>query len=170
MTTKTHHLLPARYYPRSNQFTILVVDDMVVNRVLLSKVLTASGYAVIEADSGEKAVELLKNVDTVPDLIISDVEMPGMSGLAMTDEIRRLDGTASAIPIIIASGNPDERMELAAYEVGANAFLSKPFDLRELRAEVRASIKGRRLESGRNSRRRSPRRAVQVNELRTRLS
>ena len=142
MTTKTHHFLPAQFFPKENRYTVLVVDDLPVNRVLLSKVLNLAGYAVIEADSAEAAVELIATGEIVPDVIITDVEMPGMSGLAMTDEIRGLAGPLSRIPVIMASGNPDERMELAAYEVGANAFLSKPFDLKELREEVSAAIKG----------------------------
>ncbi|MDF1810750.1 MAG: response regulator [Verrucomicrobiales bacterium] len=166
MTTKTHHFLPSQFYPKTNQYVVLVVDDMQVNRVLLSKVFTASGYGVAEADSAESAVEMIAGGLIKPDVIITDVEMPGMNGISLTSQIRSLPGQAGEIPIIVASGNPDADMEMDAYDAGADVFLTKPFNLAQLRDEVRDAIKGD------NNIRVSVRRLhgkSDVNRLRTRL-
>lgn len=167
MTTKTHHFLPSQLYPKTNQYVVLIVDDMQVNRVLLSKVFISSGYGVAEAESAESAVEMIASGMLKPDVIVTDVEMPGMDGITLTEKIRLLPGEMGSIPIIVASGNPDSDMEMDAYDAGADVFLSKPFNLNQLRNEVRDAIKGdsnirvsvRRLQG--NS---------EVNRLRTKLS
>ena len=167
MTTKTHHFIPNQLYQKSNQYVVLVVDDMPVNRVLLSKVLTGSGYGVAEADSAESAVEMIATGVIKPDVIVTDVEMPGMDGISLTERIRGLAGPIGQIPIIVASGNPDSDMEMDAYDAGADVFLTKPFNLSQLRNEVRDAIRGdsnirvsvRRLQG-----------KSEINRLRTRLS
>lgn len=167
MTTKTHHFLPGHLYPKTNQYVVLVIDDMQVNRILLSKVFTNSGYGVAEADSAEAAIEMISAGLIRPDVIVTDVEMPGMDGIALTEMIRTLPGPAGEIPIIVASGNPDSDMEMDAYDAGADVFLTKPFNLNQLRDEVRDAIKGD------NNIRVSVRRLhgkSDVNCLRTRLS
>lgn len=139
---------------------------MQVNRVLLSKVLTAAGYGVAEANSAESAVEMIAGGLIRPDVIVTDVEMPGIDGIAMTEQIRSLPGPAGEVPIIVASGNPDADMEMDAYDAGADVFLTKPFNLGQLREEVRDAIRGD------NNIRVSVRRLngkSEINRLRTRL-
>lgn len=166
MTTKTHHFIPSHLLPRPNQFVVMVVDDMTVNRVLLNKILTGAGYAVIEAESGDAALENLRSPGLLPDVIITDVEMPGMDGITLTAKIRQMDGPASRIPVLVASGNPDSEMELDAYDCGADAFLSKPFNLAQLRDEVAGALTRDRNIQVSVRRFRS---AKEMNELRTRL-
>ena len=166
MRTKTHHRLPDYLLPRTNQFVVLVIDDMAVTRILLSKVFAASGYAVVE--NGIEAIELLASGTLLPDVIVTDVEMPEMDGITMTEEIRHLRNPAAKVPIIVASGNPDSEMMASAYEVGADVFLAKPFNLKELREEVREVIKKGSSQVSKNRNGRSGRRGA--NEMRTRLS
>ena len=168
MTTKTHHLLPEHLLPRTNQFVVLVVDDMAVNRILLSKVFSSAGYAVEEAENGVEAIELVASGTLIPDVIVTDVEMPELDGITMTENIRLLRNAAADIPIIVASGNPDPEMTAAAYEAGADVFMAKPFNLKELREEVKSAVTGRTSRLSPNGIRSGSR--AGVNRLRTRLS
>lgn len=168
MTTKTHHHLPEHLLPRTNQFVVLVIDDMSVNRILLSKVFSSSGYAVVEAENGIEAIELLASGALLPDAIVTDVEMPEMDGITMTEVIRQLRNPAANVPIIVASGNPDSEMTASAFEAGADVFLAKPFNLKELREEVKNVITSKSCRPSPNGVRGSGRGGV--NQLRTRLS
>jgi len=167
MTTKIHHFAPNGLFHKTNQYLVLVVDDMSVNRVLLSKIFTGAGYGVVEAESAESAVAMLAEGVIKPDVIVTDVEMPGMDGIVMTERIRKLNGPAGQIPIIVGSGNPDADMEMDAYDAGANVFMAKPFNLNQLRDEVRDAIKNQ------SNIRVSVRRLQgqgEINRLRTRLT
>lgn len=169
MTAKTHHFVPRQYFPKSNQFIVLVVDDLPVNRVLLSKILSNAGYKIVESGSGEHALQLIMSGEIRPDVIVTDVEMPEMDGITLTGHIRTLEGKAGRIPIIVASGNPCADMELDAYEAGADSFLCKPFDLKELRDEVAELINNEH--NIRNAVRRLKKYGKRgINEFRTRLN
>jgi len=130
--------------PPANCFTVLVIDDMLPNRVLLGKVLKSSGYAVLEATDGIEALALLQERGLMPDLIVTDIEMPGMDGITLVGNLRRLDLPVARIPVIAASGNPDETMRRDALAAGCDLFLTKPFDLNVLRREIAGLIKTRR--------------------------
>lgn len=130
--------------PPANCFTVLVIDDMLPNRVLLGKVLKSSGYAVLEATDGIEALALLQERGLLPDLIVTDIEMPGMDGVTLVGHLRRLDPPVARIPVIAASGNPDETMRRDALAAGCDLFLTKPFDLNLLRREIAGLIKARR--------------------------
>ena len=143
MTPQTHHAIPAMV-PPANCFTVLVIDDMLPNRILLGKVLKGAGYAVLEASNGIEALELLRDGSLVPDLVVTDIEMPGMNGISMIERIRRLELPVAKVPIIAASGNADETMRREALAVGSDVFLTKPFDLALLRREIATLIKTRR--------------------------
>ena len=147
MTTQTNHSIPAMV-PPANCFTVLVIDDMLSNRVLLSKVLKNAGYAVLEATNGIEALDLLRQQAISPDLILTDIEMPVMSGITLVEQIRCLDNPLARIPVIAASGNADEEMRREAAEAGAYCFMTKPFDLGELRREIATLIKIRRPSAG----------------------
>lgn len=165
MTTKTHHLLPSHLTAKTNQYVVMVVDDMAVNRVLLSKVLNSAGYTVVEAESSDSALELIASGSVKPDVLITDVEMPGKDGIELTEEIRQLAGSLGRLPIIVASGSTEAAIEMDAYEAGADLFLNKPFNLRELREEVAHAVRfSKRVRFSGNSRKR------EANELRTRLA
>lgn len=143
MTSQPHHSIPAMV-PPANCFTVLVIDDMLPNRVLLRKVLKNAGYAVLEASNGIEALDLLRSQHLNPDLIVTDIEMPVMSGITLIEQVRYLETTVAQVPVIAASGNADEAMRVQAMEAGADVFMTKPFDLGALRGEIARLIKARR--------------------------
>ncbi len=143
MTPQTHHSIPAMV-PPANCFTILVIDDMLPNRILLRKVLKGAGYAVLEATNGIEALNLLRDQSLSPDLIVTDIEMPVMNGITMVEQIRLIESPIAQVPIIAASGNADEGMRRSALGAGSDVFLTKPFDLGVLRREIAALIRSRR--------------------------
>ncbi len=140
MTTQRHHKVPSTV-PPANQFTILVVDDMRTNRVLLRKFLKTVGYAVVECSSAVEALDMMMSGELQPNLIISDVEMPVMDGIDMVEQLRFLKTPVASVPIIVASGNPSDEMARRSLTAGADIFLSKPFDLAELRNEIAELVK-----------------------------
>lgn len=124
-------------------FRVLVVEDNPSNRLFLVRVLGGGGFDVSAAEDGERAVALAR--ERRYDLILMDVEMPNMDGIAATSIIRSmrplLGGTPPSIPIIgISARNaPADRSRFAA--AGMTAFLPKPFDARALRAVVDAACR-----------------------------
>lgn len=146
-TPQPHHAIPAMV-PPANCFTILVIDDMLANRVLLSKVLKGAGYAVLEATNGVEALDMLCRQSLCPDLIVTDIEMPGMDGISLVEQVRYLEVAAARVPIIAASGNADEGMRREALAAGVDLFMTKPFDIGLLRREIATLIKNRHQTSG----------------------
>jgi two-component system phosphate regulon response regulator OmpR len=114
---------------------ILVVDDDDRIRTLLKRYLTDNGFRASVAANGEEARGLLSSVDF--DLLIFDVMMPGLSGFDLTEKVR----AASNVPILLltARGLPADRIE--GLERGADDYLSKPFDPRELLLRVNALLR-----------------------------
>jgi len=114
---------------------ILVVDDEPQIRRVLRSTLTFRGYTITEATSGEEALELARK--TKPDLILLDVNLPGMSGVETCREIRR----SSDAPIIMLTVRNAERDKVVALDAGADDYVTKPFGIEELLARVRASLR-----------------------------
>lgn len=115
--------------------TILVVDDQAALRATLADFLTIEGYDVLEAASVAEARARIH--ERKPALILLDINMPGGDGLTYAAEIR----SASAIPIIILSGKGALVDRVVGLEVGADDYLAKPFELRELLARIRAVLR-----------------------------
>jgi DNA-binding response OmpR family regulator len=103
---------------------ILLVDDERAILNLLSIKLRVTGYDVVTAVNGEKALQLIKSEN--PDLMLLDVIMPGISGLEVLEKTR----SHSKMPIIVLSARPDNSQKALA--LGANFFISKPFDIDDL--------------------------------------
>ncbi len=104
---------------------VLVADDDPVMRLLMLEMLGQVGLDAIEAENGAQAVELYQSM--APDLILLDVDMPGMDGFAACREIRRLETTVT-VPIIMVTGGDEIEAVTHAYEVGATDFVSKPIN------------------------------------------
>src|SRR5690606_4050782 len=104
-----------------------VVDDLQANRVLLEKVLKQTGYGVLLATNALEALHLLREGGISVDLIVTDIEMPEMSGTALIEHIRQLPSPVARLPIIAASGNADETMRREVLHAGGDLFLTKPF-------------------------------------------
>lgn len=118
-----------------NAATILVVDDEPQIRRVLRATLSSRGYVIIDAKTGEEAIELVRK--DKPDLVLLDVNMPGMGGLEACREIRR----GSNSPIIMLTVRNAERDKVAALDAGADDYVVKPFGIEELLARVRAALR-----------------------------
>jgi two-component system KDP operon response regulator KdpE len=118
-----------------NTATILVVDDEPQLRRAMRATLTDLGYSVIEAKTGEEALEVLQS-DT-PDLILLDLNMPGIGGLETCRAIRE----NSDLPVIVLSVRNTERDKVEALDAGADDYVTKPFGIQELLARIRAAIR-----------------------------
>jgi two-component system, OmpR family, KDP operon response regulator KdpE len=114
---------------------ILVVDDEPPIRKLLRMGLTAHGYEVLEASNGRIALELLAKK---PHLVILDLGLPDIDGLELLRSIRhRQEG----LPIVVLSSRGDEAGKVAALDLGADDYLTKPFGMDELLARMRAALR-----------------------------
>ena len=103
---------------------ILVVDDEPQIRRIMRAVLVTKGYEVMEAESGENALELIRSERC--DLILLDVNLPGISGIDVCKEIRR----SSEIPIVVMSAGEESRAK--ALDAGADDYLKKPFGVSQI--------------------------------------
>jgi two-component system, OmpR family, KDP operon response regulator KdpE len=114
---------------------ILVVDDeSQITRVLRTS-LSAQGYDIRVANSGEMALEIMK--DWSPNLIITDLSMPSVDGIALCRRVR----ASSQIPIIVLSVREKEQQKVEALDAGADDYVTKPFGMSELLARVRATLR-----------------------------
>lgn len=124
---------------------ILVVDDNACNLQLLLELLTAKGYTVYPAISGELAMEFVKS--RLPDLILLDIKMPGLDGYEVCRQLKANDSTRS-IPIIFLSALGDERDKVKGFQAGGVDFITKPFQSEELLARVGVHLRLRELTEG----------------------
>jgi len=113
--------------------TVLIVDDEYSGRQTLESILDGEGYNIEMAENGLQALEKAKQL--LPDVILLDVMMPGMTGFEVCQHIRN-DPTVAEIPIIILTALDDRDSLLNALKAGADDFISKPFDRFELRARL----------------------------------
>ncbi len=129
---------------------LLVVDDEPSMREFLEIMLTQDGYEVRTAATGEEAFKLYKR--ETPDLVLTDVKMPGMSGLDLIREIRSMD---SSIPVIAVTAYASADDAIRAVREGAYDYLSKPFHTEDLRLIIRNALEARRLRRENSELRRS---------------
>jgi two-component system KDP operon response regulator KdpE len=114
---------------------ILVVDDEAqITRVLL-RGLESAGYQVRIAADGRAGLETFRS--WLPDLVITDLTMPGYTGLELCERIRQL----SEVPVLVLSVKEDEPTKVKAFDLGADDYVSKPFGMAELTARVRALLR-----------------------------
>lgn len=114
---------------------VLIVDDQFGIRVLLQEVLLQEGYQVFQAANGPAALEIVKQES--PDLILLDMKIPGMDGLEILRNLRKM-GAECKVIMMTAYGELDLIQE--AMEMGALAHFTKPFDIDELRQAVNAHL------------------------------
>jgi two-component system, OmpR family, KDP operon response regulator KdpE len=115
--------------------TILVVDDEPQIRRVMRSTLSSIGYVITEAMTGEEGVEAVRKQK--PDLVLLDMNMPGIGGLEACKEIRR----ASDAPIIMLTVRNAERDKVAALDAGADDYVVKPFGIEELLARIRSALR-----------------------------
>ena len=114
---------------------VLVVDDEPPIRKLLRMGLTAQGYDVLDAPNGKTALELL---DEKPNLIILDLGLPDIDGLEL---LRRIRNRQEGLPVVVLSSRGDEAGKVAALDLGADDYVTKPFGMDELLARMRAALR-----------------------------
>lgn len=115
---------------------ILVVDDDPQSRLIVSKALEYEGYQVEQADSGEKALQMMKQGD--PHLVLLDVSMPGLDGL---ETLRLLRDRNRYVSCLFVTGKSDTEDVIRGLDAGADDYICKPFDTLELLARVRAQLR-----------------------------
>ena len=121
---------------------ILIIDDDKTFRVILKDVLSKEGYAILEAGNGENGLELVKNEH--PDLVITDFQMPGMSGL---DVLKAINKLKTGIPVIMITGFSDTENIIKAIQMGAFDYLEKPINFSLLKSAIKIALNSANLSS-----------------------
>ncbi|MBQ8299442.1 MAG: response regulator transcription factor [Clostridia bacterium] len=119
-----------------NNLKILIVDDESRMRKLLRDFLSMNGYEILEAENGQKALELFSMHENI-NLILLDVMMPILDGWATLRELRK----KSEVPVIMLTARGEENDELFGFELGVDEYISKPFSPKILVARVEALLK-----------------------------
>jgi DNA-binding response OmpR family regulator len=114
---------------------VLVVDDEQQLRRAVGRALVARGYQVEMATDGEEALTTAPAFQ--PDLVVLDLNLPGLDGLAVCRQLR----DQSPVPILVLSVRDDDTDKVAALDLGADDYLTKPFSVEELMARVRALLR-----------------------------
>lgn len=112
---------------------VLIIDDDPMIRTLVKAMLEAEGYAVLQAEDGEKGIALLDGQEKPIDiaLIVLDVVMPGMNGLDVLTRLK-LQPDTSNIPVLMLTGEDKAEDIMAGYSVGADYYVTKPFTRQQL--------------------------------------
>ena len=121
---------------------ILIVDDEPAIRRLLRTSLGAEAFRTEECETGQETITRIRQLS--PDLVVLDLGLPDMDGLDVIREIRRF----SAVPIVVLSAREDERGKVAALDLGADDYVTKPFGMAELIARIRTGLRHRLAQEG----------------------
>ncbi|WP_028450005.1 MULTISPECIES: phosphate regulon transcriptional regulator PhoB [Chitinibacter] len=119
---------------------ILLVEDEPAIQELIAFNLTQAGHHIMRADSVESAQSIVRNA--LPDLILLDWMLPGMSGIDFARKLRA-DERTRGIPLIMLTARSDEQDKIAGLETGADDYITKPFSPRELQARIKAVLRRR---------------------------
>jgi len=120
---------------------ILVVDDDMMIRLLMRESLEQAGFDVLEAEDGAKAIQSF--TETLPEIVLMDVEMPKMDGFSACAALRRLP-QGEDTPVILVTGHDDAETVNRAFDVGATDFLSKPINWANLGYRVHYILRASR--------------------------
>ncbi|MDF1720024.1 MAG: ATP-binding protein [Minwuia sp.] len=120
---------PARD-PSGHRLRVLIVDDVAVNQKLASSIVESAGHDAFSAGGGREALQALRSLPY--DMVLMDVEMPDMDGLAATRAVRLLPGAVGRIPIIAMTAHPGDEYLERCVDAGMNGYLAKPLDAEEL--------------------------------------
>src|SRR6204780_140633 len=121
----------------AREVAVLIVDDEPPIRRFLKTSLSAQGYRVAEADTGAAALKAM--AESKPDLVVLDLGLPDMNGLDVIRAIRKV----SDMPIVVLSVRGDEQSKVAALDLGADDYVTKPFGMEELIARLRTALRHR---------------------------
>lgn len=122
-----------------HETTVLIVDDEPAIRLSLRTILTGLGFTVVEAARGEEAVALVRTAQF--DVVLLDINMPGLGGIAVCRLVRKI---APLLPIVMVTVQGSEERKVEALDAGADDYVTKPFQLRELIARIRSAVRRNR--------------------------
>src|SRR5579871_1467276 len=128
------------------QGTVLIVDDERSIRVSLRTILANFGFEIVEAARGEEALALVRTAQF--DAVLLDINMPGMGGIDVCRIMRR---TAPTLPIVMLTVQDSEDRKVEALDAGADDYITKPFQLRELTARLRAAVRRNKIADDKES-------------------
>ena len=117
---------------------IMIVDDEMATLLPLKRSLEAEGYKVIEAYNGYQAIE--KSKTELPELIVLDLMLPGIDGFEVCTRLKK-DALTEKIPVIMLTAKDEIRDKIEGLEKGADDYVTKPFNLNELKARIRNVLK-----------------------------
>ena len=120
---------------------VLIVDDEYLIRWSLSENIKEEGLKCLTAESGEQAVELFRS--ELPDVVILDIKLPGMSGIEVLERIKEVERD---VPVIMLTATSQVDVAVKAMKLGAYDYISKPFDLTEIRTKVRNALEKTQLQ------------------------
>ncbi len=138
--TKGSILISVEANPLSDPPRVLIIDDEEAARYGITRALANQGYVLEEAADGLAALDSIARF--LPDVVVSDINMPGMDGLSL---LRRVGGQAGGPLVVLITAYGSEKVAVEALRAGAYDYLAKPFELEELRAVVRNAAEVRRL-------------------------
>lgn len=121
--------------------TLLIVDDERSIRLSLRTILSNFGFVIVEAARGEEALSLVRSAEF--DAVLLDINMPGMDGIDVCRSMRR---TAPRLPIVMLTVQDSEDRKVEALDAGADDYITKPFQLRELTARLRVAVRRNRVD------------------------
>jgi len=126
----------------SSAITVLIVDDEAPIRRFLKATLAVNDYRTLEAETAAEALRLMRHLP--PELVLLDLGLPDMDGLDLIREIR----ARSPVPIVVLSSRGEEAAKVAALDLGADDYVTKPFGTDELMARMRAALRHRLADRG----------------------
>lgn len=121
----------------TGELKVLIVDDDANLRLLARAALTRGGYSVLEAGDGDEGLQSI--AESKPDLVVLDLNMPRMDGIAVLNRLRS-DPETVRLPVLILTGHGDEHSMRAGFAAGATDYLNKPFTIPQLTSRVRACL------------------------------
>lgn len=124
---------------------ILIIDDEQLNRVVLRQTLIKEGYIMIEAEDGEKGLQLIASES--PDLVLTDFRMPGLNGLEVLEQAHKIN---PRIPVILLTAFGDVALTIKSIQVGAFDYIEKPFNPTQLKITVHNALNSVRLSNSLN--------------------
>lgn len=129
-----------------NQSTVLIVDDEPSIRVSLRTILSGMGFDVVEAARGEEALSLVRTAQF--DVVLLDINMPGIGGIEVCRLMRK---NSPRLPIVMLTVQGSEDRKVEALDAGADDYVTKPFQLRELVARLRVAVRRNAIDEEQNS-------------------
>ncbi len=127
----------------SEQSTVLIVDDERSIRLSLRTILSSLGFMIVEAARGEEALALVRTAQF--DVVLLDINMPGMGGVEVCRMMRK---SSAHLPIVMLTVQGSEDRKVEALDAGADDYITKPFQLRELIARIRAAVRRNNVSNG----------------------